>query len=53
MIVAKSLNPLERVLKIDRERDCESGGADGEAARNSGQLLSVLTRRGRIFERNL
>ncbi len=32
---------LERVLKIDRERNCERGGADGE------------TRRRRIFERNL
>ena len=36
-----SLISSERVLKIDRERDCERGGADGEA------------RRGRIFERNL
>jgi len=31
----------ERVLKIERERDCERGGADGEA------------RGGRIFPKNL
>jgi hypothetical protein len=30
-------------LKIDRKRDCERGGADGEAAREAGPLFSVLT----------
>ena len=29
---------LERVLKIDRARDCERGGADGEAARKAGSF---------------
>jgi hypothetical protein len=40
-------------LKPDRERACERGRADGQPARQGGQLLSVLTRRGRIFGRNL
>jgi hypothetical protein len=35
---------LERVLKIDRERDCERGGADGEARRRRISLVDLRLR---------
>jgi len=36
--------PLERVLKIDRGRDCGRGGADGEARRRRISLVDLRLR---------